>query len=87
MDHQRESTFLVFLQKEGNWTKLTERSWNRGGHSCLALNDEKLLIIGGEDGYEKSVDILDLASLTWSKVKYFQGPLNSANTVPCTLGS
>ena len=71
MDHQRErSSFLVFLQKEGNWKKLTERSWNRGGHSCLALNDEKLLIIGGEGGYEKSVDILELASLTWLKVKY-----------------
>ena len=71
MDHQRErSSFLVFLQKEGNWKKLTERSWNRGGHSCLALNDEKLLILGGEGVYERSVDILDLASLTWSKVKY-----------------
>ena len=50
------------------WKKLGEKNWiSRFGHSCQLLDGERLVVIGG-DFFEKSVDILDLNSNSWSKV-------------------
>ena len=61
--------FLVYRLENGKWNKMTERKWYwRYGHSCEILNNDTMVVIGGEK-YYKSVDILDLGSLSWSQVK------------------
>ena len=49
---------------------MTEREWTwRVGHSCELLDEDRLVVIGGRNKYNKNVDILNLGSFSWSKVK------------------
>ena len=61
--------FLVYRLENGEWNKLIEekRFGFRYGHSCQLLSNERLVILGGKN-FEQQVDVLDLKSLTWSKV-------------------
>ena len=68
IDRDNVENFLVYRLEKGKWNKMTERKWSsRWGHSCELLDDGTMVVIGGNN-YIKSVDILDLGSLSWSEV-------------------
>ena len=62
--------FLVYRLERGQWKKISEKkqSKRRYGHSCELLEENRLVLIGG-DYSAKGVGILDLGSLSWSEVK------------------
>ena len=52
------------------WKKVAEKKWiDRSGHSCQLTRSQRLVVLGGSN-FEQSVDVLDLKSLTWSKVNF-----------------
>merc|ERR1712083_792757 len=58
--------FHVYKLVGRKWRKLAEKKWrSRLGPNCEMI-DEKLIILGGWK-YLKSVDVLDLSDLSWSK--------------------
>ena len=69
IDADNEDYFLVYRLEKGRWIKIGERKWMwRVGHSCEFLDEDTMAIIGGVN-YYNNIDILDLGSLSWSKVK------------------
>jgi len=59
-------SFQVYKLAGGNFTKVVEKDWmDRYGPTCEMIG-KKLVVIGG-DNFRKSVDVLDLNSLKWSK--------------------
>ena len=53
---------------------MTERKWFRYGHSCELLGEDTMVVMGGDgpgpnENYFWNIDILNLVSLSWSKVK------------------
>ena len=69
------SNFLVLRLEGGEWKKLKEEKWRmqkwwqRYGHSCQMLPNDRLAVLGGwEDRVLKRFDILDLNTLKWSEV-------------------
>ena len=69
-DRDKDGTFHVYRLKQRQWNKISERKWKwRSGNSCELLDEDTMVVIGGY-GYGKSVDILNLISLSWSKVRF-----------------
>jgi len=67
IDWYNAEIFFVYRLEKGKWNKMTERKWRlRTRHSCELLDDRTMVVIGGSN-YYKSVDILDLGRLSWSK--------------------
>ena len=68
IDWYNAEIFFVYRLEKGKWNKMTERKWRlRTRHFCELLDDRTMVVIGGSN-YYKSVDILDLGRLSWSKV-------------------
>ena len=60
--------FVVHRLEAGEWKKIAERKWyDRVGHSCELLGNERLAVLGGWN-HQKSVDVLNLNNLKWAKV-------------------
>ena len=74
-DCDNQESFLVFRLENGQWNKITERMWMwRHGHSCELLDEDTMVVMGGDgpgpdENFYWNIDILDLGSLSWSKVK------------------
>ena len=69
IDADNVDYFLVYRLEKERWIKMGERKWMwRVGHSCELLDEDTMAVIGGVN-YYNNIDILDLGSLSWSKVK------------------
>ena len=71
-DWKEPKHFFVFRLEGQEWIKLIEKEWRlRTFHECQMLDDDRLSVLGGRTydyEYKERFDILDLKSLTWSKV-------------------
>ena len=73
-DFDNQESFLVYRLEKGQWNKLTERKGMRYGHSCELLDEDTMVVMGGDGAGPNensfwNFDILNLGSLSWSKVK------------------
>ena len=77
MDMDDISNFLVLRLEGGEWKKLKEEKWRmqkwwqRYGHSCQMLPNNRLAVLGGYGDIslnQKRFDIFDLNNLKWSEV-------------------
>ena len=78
MDWDELTNFLVFRLEGGEWKKLKEEKWRmqkwwqRYGHSCQMLSNNRLAVLGGYGDllqHQQRFDILDLNTLKWSDVE------------------
>ena len=72
MDVDDISNFIVLRLEGGKWKKLKEEKWwQRYGHSCQMLPNNRLAVLGGYGDIslnQKRFDIFDLNTLKWSEV-------------------
>jgi len=71
MDVDDISNFIVLRLEGGKWKKLKEEKWwQRYGHSCQMLPNNRLAVLGGYGDIslnQKRFDIFDLNTLKWSE--------------------